>query len=71
MQTEANLQGTTDFSDWKIKPENPGKALIFGCAKTLIWTAVAHVHSHRFPVSFFHESTTLFAYPQFCLPGVF
>src|SRR5487761_2178961 len=31
----------------------------------------AHVHSHHLPVSFFHESTTLFASPQFHSPGVF
>ena len=40
MQMESNRQGTTDFSDWKDKPENPSKTLIFGCEKTLIWTAV-------------------------------
>ena len=40
MQTESNRQGTTDFSNWKDKPENPSKTVIFGCEKTLIWTAV-------------------------------
>ena len=32
---------------------------------------IAHVHAHRFPVSFFYESTTRFASSQFFLPGVF
>ena len=37
----------------------------------ILFQFLAHVHSHHLPVSFFHESTTLFASPQFHAHGVF
>jgi hypothetical protein len=39
--------------------------------QTIFFQFFAHVHSPYFRVSFIHESTTLFASPQFPSPGVF
>ena len=37
----------------------------------ILFQFFAHVHSHRFPVSFFHESTTPFGLPSDLLPVSF
>src|SRR5664280_1920512 len=47
-----------------------------GHSEIAAWAAnpfqfLAHVHSHRLPLSFIHESTTLFASPQFFSPASF